>query len=245
MSAFVKILPFMEQQPLYDVLNPDDNFIIWPVAEGSNEDDPYATWASSKIQQAIGTRLPAYVCPSSGAEPVTDSMVFSGAEVKPATGDYVLCMGHRGPTWGRDFIAVETDNSGVFFYIREIAIREIEDGTSNTFFGGEVLDSHTIDSSNIWSRAVRHLDGMRTTDNPVNTPAGFDFKDIYVHHRKRVAPDNPYFAMGAFGSRHLGGANFFYADGRVEFITDGVDQEAYEAFASRASQELYADDYRP
>ncbi len=240
MSAFVKILPFIEQQSLYNVLDlSNQNAIIWPVQVSSDEGNAnYGSWATTAVQTALNTRPDAYACPSAGSEPVTDSLQYDNAELRPATGDYALCMGHRGPSWDRDFLAVKADNSGLFFYIREIELREIEDGTSNTLFGGEVLDSHTIDSSNIWSRAERHLDGVRTTDNPVNTPAGPDFADITVNHRKRVAPDRPYFATGSFGSRHSRGANFLFADGRVEFISEDIDLDAYIAFGSRASQEI-------
>jgi prepilin-type processing-associated H-X9-DG protein len=139
---------------------------------------------------------------------------------------------------------VKADNSGIFFYIREIKVRQIEDGTSHTFFGGEVLDSHTIDSSNIWSKATRHLDSLRAADNPINTPAGPEFKDFYKHHRNTVSPDRPYFAMAAFGSKHPRGANFVFADGRVEFITEDIDLDTYFAYASRAAQEIN-DKYAP
>jgi len=86
---------------------------------------------------------------------------------------------------------------------------------------------------------------MRTTDNSVSTPAGFDFSEIYVNHRKRVAPDNPYFAMGAFGSTHPGGANLVFADGHVDFISEDLDLATYTEFGTRASQELDPNDYLP
>ncbi|TWU17591.1 DUF1559 domain-containing protein [Bythopirellula polymerisocia] len=239
MSAFVKLLPYLEQQAIYDALDlRSQNKIIWPIQSSSEEAEPYTSWATSRIQQALGTRPDMFACPSAGSEPVTESLVYENAEFIPATGDYVLNMGHRGPSWGRDFFAVKTDNSGLFFYIREIKLREIEDGTSNTFFGGETLNSHIIDSSNIWSSSVRHLDGMRTTDNPINTPAGPDYVDFVKMHRKRVPPDRPYFAACAFGSRHSRGANFFFADGHVEFISEDISPIPYNAYATRASQEL-------
>jgi prepilin-type processing-associated H-X9-DG protein len=176
---------------------------------------------------------------------VSESLRFNNAAFRPATGDYALCTGHRGPTWGREYFPVKADNSGIFFYIREIKIKQIEDGTSHTFLGGEVLDSHTIDSSNIWSKAERLIDGLRAADNPINTPAGPQYKDFYKHHRPPPdPPDRPYFAMSAFGSKHPRGANFVFADGRVEFITEDIDLDAYFAFASRASQEIN-DDHAP
>ena len=209
MSALVKLLPQLELQALFDRLDVSDQGLIIYDAES---DAHFGSWATPAVQLALNTRPAAFVCPSADSNPVPDSLHYaegSGWELPPATGDYAMCMGHRGPSWDRDFFAVKTDNSGLFFYIREIKLREIEDGTSNTLFAGEVLDSHTIDSSNLWSRSERHLDGMRTTDNPINTPAGPDFAEITINHRKRVAPDRPYFATGSFGSTHPRGATSY------------------------------------
>jgi prepilin-type N-terminal cleavage/methylation domain-containing protein/prepilin-type processing-associated H-X9-DG protein len=240
MSALVKILPYLEEQALYDVLDLSDRGeIIWPIAPGADKDASYTDWASLELQQALNTRPEAYACPSADWAPVTEWQLYSGTAYPPATGDYALCMGHRGPTWIRDFFAVKTDNSGLFLYIREIKMRQIEDGASHTFFGGEVVESSGLDSSNIWSRAERHLDGIRTADNPVNTPPGQG-----KTHRKRVDPSGPYFANGGFASRHPRGANFVFADGRVEFISEDVDLDTYFAFATRASQEI-SDEYAP
>ncbi len=118
-------------------------------------------------------------------------------------------------------------------------MREIEDGTSNTFFGGEVVESHGLDSANIWTHAKRHLDGMRTTDNPLNTAPGEP-----VFHPLRVGKTQKYFANGAFASRHPGGANFVFADGHVVFISEDIDLQTYQAYGTRAQQEI-AEIYPP
>jgi prepilin-type processing-associated H-X9-DG protein len=247
-SAFVKILPYLEEQSLYDRMTSVDPgllippyVIIWPVLVGGNDDRglPLENWATPELQKLLNMRPEAFVCPSSLSQPESQWGAYDNAVVRPATGDYALCMGHRGPSWDRDFFAVKVDNSGIFFYIKEIALRQIEDGTSKTLFGGEVVGSDGLDSSNIWSRAERHLDGVRTTDNPVNTPPGEP-----VWHYKRVGAADAYFANGAFASRHPGGANFVFADGHVEFITENIDLETYQAFGSRASQEV-DDKYAP
>lgn len=242
MSAFVKLLPYIEQQSLFDRLDlSNQGTILWPVAAGADEkNSTFLSWATPDIQQALNVRPEAYVCPSSDSAPETEWQIFANAEFLPATGDYALCMGHRGPSWNRAFIPVKVDNSGLFFYIREIKLREIEDGTSKTFFGGEVIESQGIDSGNIWSRGLRHLDGMRTTDNPVNTPPGQGKIE-----RDRFAPDRPYFANGGFASRHPSGANFVYADGHVEFVSEDIGLEAYTALGTRSSQDEDPSDYVP
>jgi prepilin-type processing-associated H-X9-DG protein len=121
-------------------------------------------------------------------------------------------------------------------YLREFELKQIEDGTSTTFFGGELMESHTLDSGSLWSRAERHLDSLRTADNPINTPPG-----LGVVHKKRAGPTQQYAANGAFGSNHAGGANFYFGDAHVEFISEGIDLPTYVAFATRASIELSED----
>jgi prepilin-type processing-associated H-X9-DG protein len=235
-SAFVKILPYLEQQAVFQALDlKRHNMVIWPAAS-DDSDSYFGPWATQAVQRALNTRPSVFVCPSSDSNPVSDWQIYQtgvGWEFEPATGDYAMCMGHRGPKWDRDLDYVKLKNSGIFMYLREFGLRQVEDGASNTFFGGEVLDSHSLDSGNIWSRAERHLDGMRTADNPINTPPG-----LGLVHKKRAGPSQQYAANGAFGSKHAGGANFFFGDAHVEFISENIDLPTYIAYATRASIEL-------
>jgi prepilin-type processing-associated H-X9-DG protein len=235
-SAFVKILPYLEQQAIYTALDlKGQNMVIWPAAS-DDSDSYFGPWATPAVQKALNTRPSVFVCPSADSNPLSDWEIYQtgvGWQSPPATGDYAMCMGHRGPHWQRDLDFVKLKNSGVFMYLREFAVQNIEDGASNTFFGGEVLESHSLDSGNIWSRAERHLDGMRTADNAVNTPPGLG--EVHV---KRAGPSQQYRANGAFGSKHPRGANFFFGDAHVEFISEDIDLDTYRSFASRASIEL-------
>jgi prepilin-type processing-associated H-X9-DG protein len=78
-----------------------------------------------------------------------------------------------------------------------------------------VIDAHTLTSSNIWTRAVRHIDCQRSPEARLNTrPHATNFN-------------------GAFASRHAGGANFGFGDGHVQYLYDTIDQRVYEALATR------------
>jgi prepilin-type N-terminal cleavage/methylation domain-containing protein/prepilin-type processing-associated H-X9-DG protein len=219
-SAFVKILPYLEQQVLYTTLDlRKQNMTIWPAAT-DDSDVYFGPWATLAVQQALNTRPYVYVCPSADSNPMSDWDVYQSG------------VGWQ-YTRARDLDAVKLKNSGIFVYLTEYKMRELEDGSSSTFFGGEVLESHSFDSSNIWSRAERHLDGMRTCDNPINTLPG-----LGVIHGKRASATVKYNANGAFGSKHPRGANFVFGDAHVEFISEDIDPATYAAYASRASQEI-------
>ena len=122
--------------------------------------------------------------------------------------------------------------NGVFYYRSRHQVRDVSDGLSKTFFVGEVLDSHTPASSNIWSRGLRSLDSLRTTFNPVNTIPGTGM-DVLANY------GNP--ANAAFGSTHPGGATFGFGDGHVQFIVENIDLEIYWALGTRAGTETFDD----
>jgi len=118
---------------------------------------------------------------------------------------------------------VKVFNTGMFVYIRALRVADCLDGTSNTFFAGEVIGSHTSQSSNRWLLAIRHLDSLRTTDNPLNTPPGQGV--VYSS------------ANGAFASFHPGGGNFGFGDGSVRFISDTIELSIYRALSTREGKE--------
>ena len=83
---------------------------------------------------------------------------------------------------------------------------------------GEVVLADVWESSNTWSYALVNADCMRSTRNPLNTQPGSGI----VRERQN----------GAFGSQHPGGANFCYADGHVQFVTDSIDTDVYRALST-------------
>jgi hypothetical protein len=45
-------------------------------------------------------------------------------------------------------------------------------------------------------------------------------------------------AVGGFGSFHIGGAVFTFADGSTKFLTETINPELYRQFGNRADGEL-------
>jgi len=217
-SGLVLILPFMELQPLYD--------------EFDLTDGPWAystTWVA-KNAYAIGQPVESYICPSDNPERFSVDLVapnYHISDTPTAVGNYAFVTGKFGPDDDKIGSLTKYENSGVFYYLRTHAVREITDGLSHTMFVGEVIEPHTPNSSNIWTYALRLLDCQRSTRNPLNTRPGLG---------ESFAKDN-YEANAAFASQHPGGANFLFGDGHAAFLSDNIDLLTYRAYSTRSGGE--------
>jgi hypothetical protein len=202
----VLILPFIEQDNLYYLWDPNE---------------PYGC----QSDQAVGTNVKIYFCPTR-REPGDNNL--SEAEIQPswcqtfksrpgALGDYAACVG----TTGNDTPGTTPPENGAFrMGPRGVRIAEITDGTSNTFCLGEKnvpqglwgkipLDCAIFDGHNI----------MCST-----RPAGPGFPI-----------SNGYNDQGwTFGSYHPGICQFAYCDGSVHVVPNGTNTYVLGLLAHRA-----------
>jgi prepilin-type N-terminal cleavage/methylation domain-containing protein/prepilin-type processing-associated H-X9-DG protein len=218
-SGFVQLLPYMEQQALYDEFDIAEGEGIWL----SNESG--ASWRTTRKENAIGTRPDFVVCPSSTTE-ARSTELYQDWSVIPATGTYAFSTGHRGVNrWGCRPCQMKYHNSGIHLYYTLISIKEVTDGTSKTMSVGETVDGHLRDSSNIWTYGNRYLDSLRVTEVALNTPPKIE---------AQPCGDNPAINNGAFASNHPGGAQFVFGDGHVEFISENIDLDTYQNLSTIA-----------
>jgi prepilin-type N-terminal cleavage/methylation domain-containing protein/prepilin-type processing-associated H-X9-DG protein len=220
-SGFLLILPQLELQALHAQFEPFAKGAVFPGAPGDVSDGTTNGWQTAKITAAIKVRPEVFVCPDDTSKPEVGGL---------ATCSHALCMGSNGPTYkpsGIDQVGVKHYNNGVFMYRTTYRPGDIRDGLSHTFFVGEVLGADTTESVNRWVTGSRHLDCLRNTENPINTPPGQGtVLDLYG-----------YKCNGAFGSRHPGGAGFAFGDGHVAFISENIDLASYRALSTRDSGE--------
>jgi prepilin-type N-terminal cleavage/methylation domain-containing protein/prepilin-type processing-associated H-X9-DG protein len=211
-SGFIRILPQLEESALFDKVDYSVGF--WPT------NLPGSAWVNARNSEVIAARPKVMVCPSDISEPFSLNPTVLGAYHdtngnKAATGSYSFVIGNYGPILGGTGSNAKYLNNGMFHYFRENRVKDCTDGLSKTTILGEVIDAHTLTSSNIWSRAVRHIDCQRSPEAKLNTP-----------------PHATNF-NGAFASRHSGGANFGFGDGHTQFLYDTIDQRVYEALSTR------------
>jgi len=243
-SALVEILPFIEQQTLYDLMDP--LYKPW-------DDTPSPTYHWSTIPnnyKVIGTVVATFRCPSDYSEP---AYTFTKLEWDPIpTPDSVIALSSYGCNWGScgggsgcvtapsiaptatTFAKLKTLNDGVFIYKTQLAPKKITDGLSKTMFLGEIKSN--VDISELyagtvpWTMGSRHIN-FRTTEKPMNLPyeAWYDFGSGKLD--------------ATFGSHHPGGAHFAFGDGSVIFLDENIDLATYRALSTKAGEELPSSSY--
>jgi prepilin-type N-terminal cleavage/methylation domain-containing protein len=212
-SAFVLLLPQMEQQSLYDQLGFQKGAIA-PVTGCAGVTDDTAGW-STGISQLFSYRPKSVVCPTNTAKKL------SGGNW--GVGSYAFNHGTYGASAGTDQVNLKHYNTGVFMYRTPIKPRDVSDGLANTFFIGEVADGHNPNNSNQWMIGSRHTDSLRATENPLNTPISAPiFLDLYGLK-----------VNGAFSSKHPRGALFAFGDGHVQYLSDNINLTTYRALSTR------------
>jgi hypothetical protein len=107
------------------------------------------------------------------------------------------------------------NNRGVNDRVNTTGIRDITDGTSNTFAVGEAVAGRVTHTTWYWFNGSTATCGV-----PLNN---------YVRNQAITAGDwgNNY----SFGSLHVGGGQFLMADGAVRFVSENIDLQLYRNLA--------------
>lgn len=206
-SGFVYLLPYLEETALFDSYKTAADAIT-PLNR-----------IPSDIPEAITSQRPKmFACPSSiDPETVTTSNKAWGLN------NYALVAGHYGPTYGISN-RVKWLNSGLFLYRDPMVLEDVTDGLTKVLMIGEVTDADKSGHYNRWVNAGRHVDSLRTTDNPLKTPYNTGVK---------YSTSN-----GAFGSQHPSGVMFANGDGSTRFINESIDLRIYRLLGQRNSGEV-------
>jgi prepilin-type N-terminal cleavage/methylation domain-containing protein/prepilin-type processing-associated H-X9-DG protein len=205
------VLPMMDQGPLYQQIN-----FHLQIDHPANA-------------LALETVIPSFRCP-------TDPSPERWGIPEEDNPDEILAMlpsanyvGSFGPEEVHDCEDVpigftcDTPNifNGIFAHNTSVRIRDILDGTSNTFLAGERRTDPALGWHSTWVGAV---------------PEGHE-----AFARVLGSADHPPNYIGAhfedFSSFHAGGVHFLFADGRVRFLGENINKLLYKSLATRADGE--------
>jgi type II secretory pathway pseudopilin PulG len=255
MKWTTQILPYMEQQAIYDVI------------QGENE--------TGLLDVKGRSVVPVYICPSDGV----------AEDLKGWTPSYRMNNGFWHVKYcGNGFYAAckipYTQSVWADVLYRQTSPADIRDGLSNTAAVSEKLvtpqpamtTGQAYENPQLWIRLMRETvvvtdpDGLevfadRCETKPLSVGATFHMvsnglggnnNQMYNH----VLPPNrnscfngqfrgyPYAKWWAITptSVHPGGVNLLLGDGAVKFVNDSIDRKVWRAYGSRNGDEVIGDE---
>jgi prepilin-type processing-associated H-X9-DG protein len=244
-TLFVNMLPFLEQQPLYNGWNFSNAF-----------DNLYGSTARS------ATIISALLCP---ADIIPQNPIQNGT----ANEWYgITSYGGNAGTQSHPFSAVTSD--GIFFYtgpaaptFNQVRIAGVTDGLSNTLFFGErnhfdpnydtfAAPGWTFFSQTMamWGWWASSSGGYGLSDVAMSTYAFINYKIAFAYgsaaasglSQSQFTTNYETPRVCSFGSLHPGGANFAMGDGSVRFIKESIAPQTYHALGTRAGGEVVSAD---
>ena len=214
----VMILPFMEEQPIYQE--------IAPLPDGGAKSWGPQLWA-----------INLYICPSA-PPPVNNGTALVEAHYAAVAGAYR----------GDDRIDLEDSfcgdiyTNGIFYPDSRTSIAEITDGTSHTLAVGErlynFLDWMTVATyegkppTEICTEAAKNVRFPINADQNVYGYYKYDFRAPAGAPRTMLLNDL------FFASQHPGGAQFCLADGSVQFLSETINFTLFQDLATKDGEEV-------
>ena len=218
-SALVHILPYIEQQALYNAFDFKKLSLDDAVFPGTD------TLIGSK-------QISLYQCPSDGHSGFFEDVAvhnYSASNGPTAVYDNPNCSCDH--SW-KSFEMAPIDDlesyAGPFTRIGlKTAVRQITDGLTNTIFFGEVRVACSVHAQAGWAK-TNNGNGYTTTLIPIN----YDTCDDQA-----VDPCNRPCTWNTdvgYKSAHPGGADFLFGDGSVHFLNESIDHQAYQYLGAKA-----------
>ncbi|HUP81916.1 MAG TPA: DUF1559 domain-containing protein [Pirellula sp.] len=115
---------------------------------------------------------------------------------------------------------IDSDNNGVFFLNSRIRFDDIEDGSSNTIFIGEVADPDPLG----W------ISGTRATLRNTGSIQG---RSSRRNGAMPIPKEEDLLLVGGFSSFHTGGANFAFGDGSIRFLSQNIRPALFQKLGNR------------
>ena len=236
-SYLVGLLPFIEQQNLYDACD-------------FKTDTAYNSVIAATGQKVHEVWVASFNCPSDtkgylDGNPLYHPAASSTKNQKWATSHYGASMGNQafgacafqgnmynnGPVHhGHDTTGSKI--SGVFSHLAwGASIDEIKDGSSNTIAIGEILPKCSWHARDGWM----HINSLWfATTCPIN----YANCENEPNYNSACAAPNAWSCDMGFKSRHPGGAGFVFADGSVHFLNETIDYATYQKLGDRRDREV-------
>lgn len=219
-GVFSFILPYLEQQSLYDMLT----------VSGT---------AAYETRPLRFTGIPAYSCPSFTLAPIVFTN-YALAGSYGVNGALTTYQGIGGVLFQDDIDKRKYDRSGqghfprngIFGHRTLKRVSDVSDGMSHTLAFGEFVQ-HNLNGTGTLFMSVRSWMISNYTDSLDNC-ASYAFKVVKYNINAQVDRDNGtvLFNHLPMGSEHPGGANFAAADGSAHFLSENISLTVYKGLCT-------------
>ena len=244
-TAFVQLLPFLEQVNIEDMLDYD---LRWSHDPRSGE-----TGHNTHVHNK---QIPIFQCVSDDTKGRSLWYYWGPPSFRFARSNYVLCFGtdtlHPKDTrqyQSSDCRTKDACNHNTDGAFREGWAREMHsffDGTAQTIMVSEVIagreddNPDEFDTRGIWAQPL--MGAVYMHRNTPNSSVGDGLPDGHcsgLHPELPCAPESrgEAFWNAAARSWHPGGVNAVYADGHVSFHSDSIDLSVWQSLATLAGGE--------
>ncbi|MDO4583090.1 MAG: DUF1559 domain-containing protein [Planctomycetia bacterium] len=225
---FTIILPYMEQQALYDLID-------WNVHCDSTD---------TQTRTVRNTVISTYVCPSLGETPLNTIPQYAGALVSYAGIHGVIRSAtdiaqradwepEYSPTPASQILTRQVGNlalNGMMLWGERVHGGTIRDGLSNTFYLGD-FTGHLIEKNYPYGMRPWIMGANYNSNGGIYASKG-------VRGKINDTDSSLIYNNCPLSSFHPGGIHLGRADGSVAFVSDGLDERIYKALCTRNGQEI-------
>jgi prepilin-type N-terminal cleavage/methylation domain-containing protein/prepilin-type processing-associated H-X9-DG protein len=208
-SVLEALLPYLDQQPLYDKLN-----FTYAALGITGYDTQYANCQNLAAPGAQVVKV--FICPAdTNLNPVC-TYVDSGTTYYLGANSY----GGNAGSVAYDWYSMTQD--GIYYINSSVRVDDISDGSSNTIsFGEKFHTDFNFDTAYpttlmanyggwAWANEYAGEDYLLGASRPINWLYSTTTANTTLHDER----------VSTYGSGHVGGANFAFADGSVRFISE-------------------------
>lgn len=238
-SLMAKVLPFVEQANLYNLIDFDQDLLVGV---------PWNPGINPFYNTTVGQRIPVLECPSDAGNPLLEEngTTWAGSNY----------FGNSGTATGVLYVTSQPTD-GMFWRGSEVTFGAITDGTSNTvlfaetLFGlrgddtTELINAQTqqarvnggapgsVPAEDLVARAPTRYEGRRAGQWIRNLPYHGMINGFFPPNSSD--PDVVFHgdSMSASRSNHPGGVNVSLCDGSTRFVTNNVDLQTWRNLFQR------------
>ena len=229
-----RILAYMEEQTLADLTTP---------LLKRNPGQPYGPYVAG-FYEAVSAKIPSFLCPS---EPTASEIRYNEGSGCFSGGSNPIMFGricYAGNS-GQGQMEAPGRVNGVFYINSDTAIRQIEDGATNTLLLSELIVGHvcTLRGTHCFDEGPLFMQNYTPNDR---TPDLLFYCDKEDQRPGAAGPclqviNKWNMALHTSRSAHPGGVNTAMCDGSVHFVSESIALKTWRGMGTIDGSEVTAE----